>query len=260
MPSSGLGHVGPYATDRRRRLCGDREEQGRRGPAVEWQTAGQHLVERHAERPDVGARADVETRRLLGRHVGSGPDRGAGRGHSRDRLLGFRDHFGQPEIDDPHLSVMRQHDVRGFEVAMDDARGVRGGQPGGDLARDARRVVDGERPVLDALAKRLAVVERHRDEQLAVPLADVVHRGDVGVVEGAGGLRLAEKAGARVRVLRDRRRQEFQRDLAMQALVFGKIDDAHPTGADGCENPVVERLTCRPSGGQCSRVLRGLLQ
>jgi hypothetical protein len=39
---------------------------------------------------------------------------------------------------------MRQHDVCGFEVAMDDARGMRGGQAGGDLARDARRFVDGD--------------------------------------------------------------------------------------------------------------------
>ena len=207
--------------------------------AVERQAARQHLVQRHAERPDVGARGDVEARRLFGRHVGGRPHGRAGRRHPRDRLLGFGEHLGQPEIDDPYLSVMRQHDVGGLEIPMDDARGVRGGQPGGDLARDARRLADCQRPALDALPQRLAVIERHRDEQLAVPFADVVHRGDVGVVEGAGGLRLAQKAGARVRVLRDRRRQKLERDLAMQALVFGKIDDAHPTGTDGCEDAVM---------------------
>ena len=188
----------------------------------------------------MSARAvDVEARRLLGGHVGDGAHGRAGRRHPGDRFLGLGEHLRQAEIDDLHVAVMRQHDVGGLEIAMHDARAVRGGQPGGDIARDARRLADGQRPALDALPQRLAVVERHRDEELAVPFADVVHRGDVGMVEGAGGLRLAQEAGACVRVLRDRRRQKLERDLAMQALVFGKIDDAHPTGTDGFEDAVM---------------------
>jgi hypothetical protein len=42
-------------------------------------------------------------------------------------------HFRQPEIHDLHLSGFRHHDVAGFDIAVDDAFGVRGFEAFGDL-------------------------------------------------------------------------------------------------------------------------------
>ena len=45
------------------------------------------------------------------------------------------------------------------------------------------------------------------------------------MVERAGGLCLTQQACPSVGILRDRRRQELQGDLAIQAFVIGEVDD-----------------------------------
>jgi len=37
-------------------------------------------------------------------------------------------HFGQPKVENLSVPALRNEDVRGLDVAMDDARGVRGVQ------------------------------------------------------------------------------------------------------------------------------------
>jgi hypothetical protein len=44
------------------------------GPAAEWRRAGHHLLEHDAEREDVTAMVDGDTRCLLRRHVRRGAD------------------------------------------------------------------------------------------------------------------------------------------------------------------------------------------
>ena len=130
----------------------DCQEHRRHRRARERQFARQHLVECHAESPHVGTRVDVDPRRLFGSHVGHRAQRRAGRRHSRAGLARFREHHCQAEIDDLYLSVIREHDIGWFEIAMHDTRAVRGGQTGRDLSRDARRFAEGERTALDARA------------------------------------------------------------------------------------------------------------
>ena len=43
----------------------------------------------------------------------------------------------ESEVEDLHDAVRRDHDVRGLQIAMDDAAFVRGFERGGDLSRDA---------------------------------------------------------------------------------------------------------------------------
>ena len=51
--------------------------------------------------------------------------------------------FGETEIEDAYATVAGDQDVVGFEIAMDDARGVRGGQTIGDLDRDVEELPAG---------------------------------------------------------------------------------------------------------------------
>jgi hypothetical protein len=53
--------------------------------AVECPFAGEHLVEKASERPDIGALVDRPAGRLLGAHVGGGAQDHAGRGGCRRR-------------------------------------------------------------------------------------------------------------------------------------------------------------------------------
>jgi hypothetical protein len=78
---------------------------------------------------------------------------------------------------------------------------------------------------------------------------------DVGMIQPAGNLRLSYKASDGALIGRPGRGQELQRDLALQADVFGEIDDAQTPGAKGCfDTEVIDK---RPGGdGQytCSKV------
>ena len=72
----------------------------------------------------------------------------------------------------------------------------------------------------------------------AVVGADVVDRRDVRVVQAARRLRLLLEAPQPVGVLRVRRRQHLDRDVALQPLVARPVHLAHPAGADRREDLV----------------------
>ena len=100
--------------------------------------SGQQLVEHHAEREDVAARVERLARGLLRRHVGDRADDHAGprvrADHarvSRRRRAGF-EQLGQAEVGELGVAVLRDEDVVGLDVAVQDAGGVRGRQAVGD--------------------------------------------------------------------------------------------------------------------------------
>ena len=69
--------------------------------------------------------------------------------------------FGQPEVEHLHRAVGADLDVRGLEIAMDDALLVRGFQRLGDLLRDRQRVGERDRAARDVRGQILALDELH---------------------------------------------------------------------------------------------------
>ena len=128
----------------------------RRRLALEQALADQHLVEQDAERPQVGADVDGRARRLLGRHVGRGAHdhaQAGGRGGQGGRLRPVRpgrrlglgvEGLGQAEVEHLDGPVVAHLDVGRLEVAVHDARLVRGLQGRGDLPRDPHGVVESD--------------------------------------------------------------------------------------------------------------------
>ena len=80
---------------------------------------------------------------------------------------------------------------------------------------------------------------RHRDERLTGVVADLVHRGDVGMIERTGGPRFAQQAGGRFWIMDRSRRQKLERDVPLEVRVLGQIHSAHTASADVAEDPVV---------------------
>jgi len=101
-----------------------------------------------------------------------------------------------------------------------------------------------EREVGDALRPRLALDPLHGVEQGAViAAAEVVDRHDAGVVEGAGDHGLGDEAVLGVLVGGLVLPDQLDRDLAIEAVLPGRVDHPHAAGSDGFEQVVVARTS-----------------
>jgi hypothetical protein len=163
----------------------------------EGRAARQHLVEQHADAVEVARRPDRQAETLLGRHVARRADDEArlGRGVRARHLGRGRQHLGDAEVEHAD-AVLVEHDVRGLEVAVDDAERVGfrqhvadfGGDPHGALGREGALA-------RESLGQRRALHVLHDDEGAAVGEASCVedHRG-ARVLEAGHRPRLAHEA------------------------------------------------------------------
>jgi hypothetical protein len=79
----------------------------------------------------------------------------------------------------------------------------------------------------------------HGDERLPLPLANVVNRADVEVVQRLRGLGFALKAGECLWVEGNRLGQKLEGDETMQSHVFGFVDHVHPAATELLDDTVV---------------------
>ena len=200
-PGQGGGNIGIELSWRDRDLLNDGDQKLARGISPERRAAGAHLVNRDAEREEIGARVDLSTQRLLGRHV-------CGRSHCgakavsellslQGRLLPggceflYGHHFGQAEVQDLGTAAFGNEDVCWLDVAVDDALLMRRFEGVRDVDRDFDHAIDGKRAFLNQLFQRFAIQELHGDEGAAAFFGDLMNGADVGMVQGRSGTRLA---------------------------------------------------------------------
>ena len=147
--------------------------------------------------------------------------------------------LGHAEVEDLRRAVGEEHDIRRLHVPMDDAMLVRLLQSACDLEGDRDGVLTRQRAAQEARLQRLAVVERHRDEQLPLGcLADLVDRADVGMIQRRGRAGLQQKAAFRLRSRAEVAGQELQGDVSAEPLVERFVDHSHRPGAEGFEHAV----------------------
>ena len=179
--------------------------------ALEQAAAGQHLVKHDAARKDVDAAVDVvATLGLLGRHVGVLALHGAALG----RLGRLAQRLGDAEVEQLHAALVRQHDVRRRDVAVDHAQRV--AAVVGQAVRVRERATGLAPDVSDQLGPRRAhgLPDRahgvgqvaaadvlHRDEVLALDVAELEDLHDVRVVEARRQLRLLDEHADERRLL-----------------------------------------------------------
>ena len=178
---------------RRRRFHVQHRREDRHGVrSAERRASGQAFVQHRAQREQIALRPEIATLRLLRRHVlwstqngsGAGLDAGDGGVALLRRGLPLLEHFRQAEVQDFHLAALVDHDIGGFDVAVDNPTAVRFAQGGGHLFDHLARLHEGHGAVLQRLVQVLAAHQFHHQEGLPVGgFAIVVHLGDVGVVK-----------------------------------------------------------------------------
>ncbi len=114
-----------------------REENLVRLTAVERSGTTQHLEQNQTHGVQIGAAVDLFTGGLLRRHVTRGSDRDA---PAREFERGTVGQLGDPEVEELRRPVVRDEDVRGFDVTMDDADVVSGGQTFQNLGGQAQGI------------------------------------------------------------------------------------------------------------------------
>ncbi len=128
---------------------------------------------------------------------------------------------------------------------------MRGGERIGELPRDFDRFGQWQRTALQPRKQGFAFDVLEYDHHLAVEIEDVMHGGDVRVIERRGGARLAHQALAPFGRIGVGALHRLQRDLAIEPGVFRQPDDAHPAGTELADDVI------RPD--RCAGVHRVLL-
>ncbi len=139
---------------------------------------------------------------------------------------------------------------------MCDAGAMRRGQCIDDLNRILKRMVERQRACRKTQGERLAFEILHDQKIDAVLTPDIVERADMRVIERRNRARLALEPLARLGIARHVRRQDLDRDGAIQARVAGFVDLAHAARAKGGLN-LVGAKTCSSGEAHGTSLLRG---
>ena len=143
------------------------------------ETVEEHAAEGVDVRPSIeGTALDLFRRRVV-----DGAEEETGLRHPLRARTPRESEVGEVRV----ISGLGDEDVGRLDIAMHEARRVRGIEGAADLVGDPQRVFEGERsPVPNQRLQARSANVAHGDEQHAVDLIGVVDRYDVGMVERRG--------------------------------------------------------------------------
>ncbi len=221
------GNPHPYRCDRRRLPVDNRVQHRLLAIPLERQSPRDHFIKQHAQRPDVGAAVGWLAFGLLGRHARDGPHYGLC--FCQPRSVG---QTRQPKIENLHLPLWGEHEVRTLDVAVDNVPLVRGLQPLSGLHGDVEGFVEFERAGADLFVEAPSLDVGHGDEHLPAGLVDFVNGANVCMIDRRRGLGFAAEAFFRRGVFGEVRSQELQRDGSIEVCIESLVDDAHAAFAE----------------------------
>lgn len=258
-----LGHALAHEAHQFRRKLGTRNRRVRRfvvqdrrhgfrgRVALERSPPGHHLVQHTAEGKQIAASVDRQAAHLFRRHVAHRAHRRSGVGLGRRVRTGLglctnrqRDPR-QAEVEDLHPVIAGQKEVLRLQVSVDDALGVRGGEPIRDRRADLDGLAPGDRSLLQPIAKRFAFQQFHDRIGNGLVRAVVVDSEDVRMGKRGDGSGFALEAGQPFGVIGEQLREDLHGDLTPEARVAGAVHLPHAARAKRCDNLVRPK----PAGG-----------
>ena len=229
--------IGAQVSERARRVLVALPQLVRRA-GTERIRAGQGLVDHHADGPHVGRGGRSRALAGLGRHVRERAEHAV-----VDRRVGLVER-GDAEVEHAHGAVAAEQDVRGLHVAVHHAVLVRMRQTGAHGGGDAQERRIAELPLAQRAGEVHALDDIGCDVDVLAVLVDAAQAHDVRVPELARDGRLAPRALAQRRVVRDR--------LERHDLLAQEIERAeHRPGSAHAEDAVdPEAVADHPRGEQ----------
>ena len=91
--------------------------------------------------------------------------------------------FRQAEIEELGVAAFGDKDIRGLDIAMNDAAGMGGIERVGDFDANFELTLGADRGRTDQAIERLALEQLHDEERATLPFTDVVDGADVRVIE-----------------------------------------------------------------------------
>ena len=248
LRGEGRRHVGEAASV----AVGDLEHHLHGRGADEGWLADRHLPEHRAQGEDVGTGVHVPAQGLLRRHRAGGSDHQAlgGQGMAHRPVRGAP--LDETEVEHLDVALVRDHDVLGLDVPVDDAVAVGRGEGLGHHGADARHLGRSQGAGLQQVSHRLAAHQLHGQPVLvAVPL-ETVDLGDGRVGEARGGEGLATQplpacGGELVG------EQALEGNAPLELVVDGLVDLAHAPAAEEPDQPIPADTAALPSPADCTR-------
>ena len=154
------------------------------------------------------------------------------RGHRARWLQRLR----KTEVEHLYRAVRPQLDIRGLQVAVDDALLVCGFEGLGDLFGDGEGLVDWNWPLCDAVRERRALHQLHHEGARAARFFNAVNRGDMWMIQRGEDLGFALKPGKPFRIGGKRFGEDLECDIPFEPRVARTIHLAHPARPEGRHN------------------------
>ena len=148
----------------------------------------------------------------------------------------------ETEIEDLHVAVVGQLDVRRLQIAVNDSFLVRSFQSVSDLSRDSQSFPDRYGSLRDPIRERRSFHQFEDKSLQAIGFLEPVDRRNVWMIECCQKPRLAREARQSAGILRQRAWQDLDRDIAPELPVAGAIDLPHSSGSEQRENVVAANL------------------
>src|SRR6266566_3718519 len=152
---------------------------------------------------------------------------------------GFGREFGQAEVEDFGVAAIRDKEVRGLNVAMNDAFGVRGIQGVGDLDAQREQSFQFHGTAGNAVLQGCAFQKLHGNERLPFLFPDVVDGADVGMIQGGRSLCFSLESGESMRITGYILRQKLERDETVETSVLRFVNHSHPAAAELLDDAVM---------------------
>ena len=149
------------------------------------------------------------------------------------------------------MTSVRDEDVRGLDVAMDDAFRMCRVESLGNLDAQIEHRLDLHRLACDPVPERLTLQQFHGDEGSPIGLVNLVDREDIRVVQSGRSLGLPLKAAESLCVVGELVGQEPQGNVATQLQVFRLIHHTPAPTADPAEDAVMGNRLTHGLGGDC---------